>query len=227
MQESNIFRWRAGAGWLVLSGGGSYLEGQTEPIDMAALTRSAADGALILIGAAGESLDDAERYLGYLGELGGRSGYILDIISEDDESLRTQLSEAGIIIIGDGPHRSRLFDGMHGAAIQGIAQAHTQGALVMGIGIGADLFGEWVVSLPDGQPGATGFAWLANAAVLGGIAADPDRRRLQTLLHAAPTAYGLNVRPGSALTLGPEGQVELWGKQQISISLGKAYTILD
>jgi hypothetical protein len=227
MQHSSIFQWRQGAGWLVFSGGGAYLKGETETVDMAALTRSAADGALIYVGAASDNGDDAEQYLAYLGELGGRSGYTLDIVAEDDDSLRTQLSEAGIIIIGDGLLAVRLRNSMHGAVIEGIERAYAQGALVMGIGIGAALFGEWVVDLPGDAPAESGFAWLANVAILSGTPGDSQRQRLQAILHANPTAFGLGIWPGSALTLGPEGQVELWGKRQISISLGQAYSVRE
>lgn len=227
MLQSSIFQWHEGAGWLVLCGGGDFATGDTEAVDAQMLTRGAADGALVYINAANEEPDHAEQYLAYLSELGGRSGYTVDIVMEDDNSLKRMLGEAGIIIIGDGPHRTRLYNSLHGAAIEGITQAYAQGAVVMGVGIGASVFGQWVLGLPDNNPLAEGFAWLSYGAVLGAPLRPEEKVSLQRLLNAQPTAFGLGIWPGSALTLGPSRQVELWGNQQISISLGQAYSIKE
>ncbi len=226
MLQSSIFQWRSGAGWLVLNGGGDFAARETEAIDAQMLTRGAADGALVVIHAAAEDPNDAEQYLSYLSDLGGRSGFALDIVSEDDDTLRQVLGEAGTIVISDGPNLSRLYNSLHGAAIQGITQAYEQGALIMGSGAGAAMFGRWVLGQHASQP-AEGFGWLVNSAVLSAPLHPDERLQLQGLLHSTPIAFGLGIWPGSALTLGPDRKVELWGRQQISISLGQAYTIQE
>lgn len=226
MLQSSIFQWRGGAGWLVLSGGGDFAAGGTEAIDARMLTRGAADGALVVIHAAAEDPAQAEQYLSYLNDLGGPVGYVVDIVTEDDETLRQALGEAGIIVIGDGPNRTRLYNSLHGAAMEGITRAYQQGALIMGSGIGAAVFGQWVLGLSTSPP-ADGFGWLSNSAVLAAPLQEHEKQRLQSLLHDTPTAFGLGIWPGSALTLGPDGQLELWGRQQISISLGQAYSIRE
>ncbi|NPV67998.1 MAG: type 1 glutamine amidotransferase-like domain-containing protein [Anaerolineae bacterium] len=225
MIQSSIFEWRQGAGWLVLSSGGRFMDGETEAIDTRMLSRSAADGALVYIGAADEP-ETAEQFLMYLGDLGSRSGYAIDIIAEDDASLKAHLGEAGIIVIGDGPQHARLYNGLQGAALEGILRAYENGALIMGIGFGAELFGQWILR-PSPLAPYSGFTWLANAAILTGVPELAQKRTLQDLLHKRPVTYGLNIRPGSALTFGPDGQVELWGTEQIIISLGQAYSIRE
>ena len=87
--QSSIFQWPDGAGWFVLSGGGDFQKGESENIDSSMILRSAADGALAYIWAASD-LDTAENYLTYIADLGGRSGYPVDIVSEDDASLASQ-----------------------------------------------------------------------------------------------------------------------------------------
>ncbi|MBN2472262.1 MAG: hypothetical protein JXN59_16175 [Anaerolineae bacterium] len=226
MLQSSIFQWHNGAGWLVLSGGGDFTTGETEAIDARMLTRSAADGALVVIHAAADDPTGAEQYLTYLSDLGGRSGYSVDIVTEDDDTIKQALGEAGMIVISDGPNRTQLFNSLHGAAIEGITQAYARGALVMGNGIGAAVFGQWVLGLPASPP-ADGFGWLANSAVLAAPLQAAEKQQLQGLLHSTPTAFGLGIWPGSALVLGPERQVELWGRQQISISLGQAYSVQE
>ncbi len=225
MLQSSIFQWQSGAGWLVLSGGGDIMGGAHDAIDTRVLLRCAADGALVYIWAASD-LDEADHYLNHLGELGGRTGYPVDIIAEDDDSLRTQLGEAGVIIIGDGPQRLRLYDGLHGAAIDAMRLAYQRGAFIMGTGIGAEVIGQWVIGPASGEP-AAGFAWLANAAILTGSPGSRETAILQRLLQDQPMAYGLRIGRNSAIALGPDGSVELWGERQIAISLGQGYSLQE
>ena len=91
---------------------------------------------------------------------------------------------------------------------------------------GAETFGQWVLR-PSPLAPYPGYGWLANAAIITGTPAVSEKRTLQDLLHKRPTTYGLNIRTGSALTFGPEGQVELWGAEQIIVSLGQAYSVRE
>jgi hypothetical protein len=43
------------------------------------------------------------------------------------------------------------------------------------------------------------------------------------VLRDYPDAIAIGIGPGSALVLGPNGEVETWGKQQVTISLGPGY----
>lgn len=221
MPQVNIFQWRQGASWFVLSGGGSFQNGQHEAIDARMLSRNAADGALAYIWSAGD-IDTAGAYLQYLDELGGPSSYLVDVAAEDDQALRSALSDAGAIIIGDGPEIERLYYGLKGVAIETITTAFERGTLVMGIGCGADMLGQWVLR-PACEGARPGFAWLENAAVLPTTLDNTEKRTLKGLLRAQPLAYGLGIGPGSALAFGPNGRVESWGKNEIAISLGQGY----
>lgn len=224
MTQSSIFQWHQGMGWLILSSG-DFQTGETEAIDSRMLNRSDADGPLVYIDAAHDPTT-SERYLTYLNELGGRSSYAIDIITEDDVTLQKDLSEAGAIVIGDGPASERLYNGLQGVVIEAIATAYANGALVMGCGVGADIFGQWVIAEGTGAV-KPGFTWLTNAAVLGNQPDDRQKNALQQLLHDQPTAFGLGIKAGSALIFGPNQQVELWGNQQIAISLGRGYSVQE
>ncbi len=222
MAQSNIFQWRQGTGWLIFSSG-TFTNGETEAVDWRMLNRCDADGALVYIDAAGDAIT-AERYLNYLSDMGGRAGYTVDIIGEDDHTLRQQIGDAGIVVIGDGPQADKLYNGLHGAAIEAIQTAYEHGAVIMGCGLGAEIFGQWFLP-PSTRQALPGFEWLTRSIILTTQPGGPTRQTLKNLLRAQPTLYGLGIRPGSALVLGPENQVELWGKQQISISLGQAYSV--
>lgn len=222
MPQTSIFQWQEGFGWLVLSGGGDFLTGESEAVDTRMLSRSAADGGLAYIWAAGD-LTAAEQYLQYLDDLGGPSSYLVDVVAEDDAALESLLGEAGIIVIGDGPQADRLYNGLSGVGIKALATAFRRGALVMGIGAGAEVFGQWRLR-PASQGVQPGFDWLTSAAILTGNLDNAERRTLKGLLRAQPLTYGLGIGAGSALALGPEGQIESWGMSQIAVSLGQGYS---
>lgn len=218
--RSSIFQWPDGAGWFVLSGGGDFQQGESEDVDTRMLLRSAADGGLAYIWAASD-LENAEHFLTYVADLGGRSGYPVDIISEDDATLNSQLGEAGVIVVGDGSQGMRLYNAMHGPAIQAILTAFANGALVMGVGVGAEIFGSWFLR-GEAEP-LPGFGWLSNALLQIHPPHPSTHRVRHDLLQREPLAYSVELGHNSALALGPEGQVELWGKRQIAVSLGQGY----
>jgi hypothetical protein len=218
--RSSIFQWPDGAGWLVLSGGGNFRKGESEGVDTRMILRGAADGALAYVWAASD-LDTAEHYLTYIADLGGRSGYPVDIVSEDDASLNSQLGEAGLIVVGDGNQGMRLYNALHGPAIQAILAAYLNGALIMGVGVGAEVFGSWF--LRGGDDPRPGFGWLSNALLQVSPAHPTTHKPRRELFQREPLAYSVELGQDSALALGPEGQVELWGKRQIAVSLGQGY----
>ncbi len=221
MTRSSMFEWQQGAGWLILGPRSDTQTGPSDAIDSRVLTRGAADGPLVYIWAAND-LESADQYLDYVQELGGQAGYPVDIVSDDDETLTEQLAEAGVIVIGDGPHTDRLFNSLHGAAIRDIQLAFEQGAVVYGAGLGAEVLGQWFLHGSDSMP-RKGFGWLANAAILTDDGSQAMKEQLQRLLLEEPTAFGLGIGANSALAFGPDGQVEAWGDRHIAISLGKAY----
>jgi hypothetical protein len=71
-----------------------------------------------------------------LRELGARTGYLVDILTEDDNTLARQLSEAGVIILGDGPRRDVLRDALAGTALRSIEEAFDRGATLYAVGCG-------------------------------------------------------------------------------------------
>lgn len=218
--RSSIFQWPDGAGWFVLSGGGDFRKGESESVDSSVILRSAADGALAYIWAASD-LDTAEHFLTYIADLGGQSGYPVDIVSEDDATLNSQLGEAGLIVVGDGNQGTRLYNALHGPAIQAILSAYLNGALVMGVGVGAEVFGSWFLR-GDADP-LPGFGWLSNALLQVHPPHPATQKPRRELFQREPLAYSVEMGRDSALALGPQGQVELWGKRQIAVSLGQGY----
>ena len=223
MPASHVLQWKDGAGWLVLSGGGDTRD--TEPIDAQVQTRAAADGPLAYIWAAGD-YDRAIRYMDYLAEMGGRPGYLVDLASEDNITLERKLAESGLIVLGDGPHIDALLAGLAGPAQRGMQTAFSFGATIVGIGAGGAVLGSLVLTSPPEQTPRHGLEWVKNAVIAPGIKSLDEESRLIQLLRDNPQAYALGIGIGSALVLGPSGEIELWGRREVTISLGPAWGAL-
>jgi hypothetical protein len=208
MPSVNVLRWMNGRGWIVLSGGAD------DDIRGTAINRSSADGgiACVALSGAGDPLIDG------IVELGAPSAYLVDLLTEDDQSIRDKLSEAGVVLIDSAPTSHDARSMLRGAAIEGIQEAYDNGAVILIEGASAAAFGTWLV---EGSADS-GLEWIDGAVVLDGI--DQAAARARPVFDLQPSAVAIAVQRGSALALGPEGQVEAWGAQEVTIALGPAYT---
>ncbi len=222
MPQVNVLRWRDGRGWIVLAGSGAPLGDQDDvdlDIEAQALTRIAYGEPIAYIWAAGDA-DTADQHLALLDEMGAPTGYLVDIVTEDDESIRAQLNEAGMIILGDGQAPETLRAALLGAALEGMQAAYARGAVIMGIGAGAAALGSFL-------EGADGVGWIENAVIVPNYDSNGRAAALHRLLEAHPSAYGIGIGSRSALALGGDGQIELWGERKVTILLGNALRIPD
>ncbi len=213
MPQANVIRWRDGAGWLVLSGGAESADGETADIEADALVRVKAGQPIAYVWAAGD-VEAADKHLDALEELGAPTGYLVDVLTEDDDTLRKQLEIAGLVVLGDGPNVRELRSGLLGAAIEGIGAAFESGGVILGIGQGAAVLGAIL-----GE--TTGLNWIESAIVVPKYDQEAEQSRLRELLKKHPDAYGLGIASGSALALGPNGEVEAWGSRKVTVALGR------
>ncbi len=219
MPQHNIFHWRGGRGWLVLSGGGSSADSDAaSSIEAHMLGRTTSQGPLAYIWAASD-IETADQDMDALRELGARTGYLVDILSEDDETLSTQLSEAGVIILGNGPQYDVLHDALPGVVMDAIASAFERGATVYAIGRSAMLFGAFS---PRGDAFTTGLTWLAGAIIMANYKPE-NAALLRDYVHGSGAAYGLGLGHSSAIAFGPSGEVEVWGNRAITVTLSERY----
>jgi hypothetical protein len=214
MPRHAIFQWLDGRGWIVLSGG---MDDGSE-IRASALARSSADGGVACLvlssdpGAGDDLLDDVE-------DLGAPSGYVVDVAAEDDETVQAKLVEAGVIIIATDGTAESVRSALKGAAINGIQTAYQNGAVVLAEGACAMAFGGYIAA----QEGAVtpGLGWLEEALVLPGVESVAEAAK--PLLATQPSAIAVGIGAGSALALGPDGQVESWGSGRVTVALGAHY----
>jgi hypothetical protein len=216
---AEILRWPGEAeGWLVLSGGA----------DAGGAVRATAlrvapptDVGVAYIGlseASGDAtLDDLE-------DLGARSGYLVNIMIEDDDTIRAQLRDASLIVIDDEPLRT-LRGALLGAASEAILAAHAEGAVVLIEGANAALAGGIVLTDDDGEAldeSLAGLGWVEGACILPGVTSLADSALARRALEAGAASVVIGIGVGSALALGPNGEIALWGARQVVIALGQA-----
>lgn len=218
MPQQHIFRWRAGTGWLVLSGGGSSDTEDGASIAAHMLGHTLSQGPIAYIWAAND-LDTADAEMDALRELGARTGYLVDIVTEEDDILFTQISEAGVIILGAGPHIETLHDALPGVALDSILHAFARGATIFASGQSAALWGAFRAAENTIVPGLN---WLNSALIMPGYTPE-HADLLRACITESDASYGLGLSKGAAIAFGPHGEVEIWGNRAVTITLGQEY----
>lgn len=213
MAANKVLRWLDGRGWLVLSGGAS------DEIRALALGRAAADGGVAYVAF---DVAEAEQTLDDMEDLGAPTGYLVDVLAEDDDTVRSKLAEASMIVITGGGSVADVRGALLGAAAAGIQAAFANGALVLAEGNNAMLLGAWVILERGALAG--GLEWVNNALIMPGLTSVATSQQAQAILIEQPMGIAIGVGAGSALVLGPDGEVETWGNQQVTIALGRDYS---
>ncbi|MFN8529439.1 MAG: hypothetical protein U0670_12575 [Anaerolineae bacterium] len=222
MPEANVFRWIEGRGWIVLSGRLSDVHGDAGDIRSLVLARSAADGGVACVSLSGDP-QGAEKLLEDLESLGAPAGFIVDVFSEDDNTIQKRLADAGVIVIDSAPDAESARSALLGAPIDGIQEAFVNGAIVLLEGNSLSPFGSWLIKNDGSVVG--GAKWLDSAVIL--PSATQLAMQVREVFELEPAAYALGIADGSALALGPDGEVQVWGRGQVAVALGSTYTTQD
>lgn len=215
MAGSNVLRWLDGQGWLVLSA--------TPEADSAiraqVIDRAAADGAVAYVSLAADATD---AILTDMESLGAPSGYMVDVLSEDDETIRTKLSEASIIVVSSGGSAEDVRSALLGSAVEGMRIAFENGAVILAEGAAAAVLGSWIVRASgDIVPG---LAWFLNTVIIPDVVDAGETPTAKTVLARQPLGIAVGLGKGSALALGPQGEVETWGSHQVGVVLGPGFS---
>lgn len=211
MAENQVLNWMDGSGWLVLSGGPDPLS----EIRAQSLTRIAADGGVAYIGV---NEQDNEALIEDLGELGAPTGYLVNVMAEDDDTISQRLADASLIVVPGDIDLSTLRGGLLGAAVKGMQKAFDQGAVILIERSAVMLFGSVIVTEEGTE--LEGLDWLHNAFVVPAITSISESQKAREILTRMRASIAVGIGEGSALVLGPNSEIELWGKKQVTITLG-------
>jgi cyanophycinase-like exopeptidase len=222
MTQAGPLRWRTGSGWLVLSGGGDWRQGETGDVDAAVLGWADLASPIVVLAAGGSPIPEAEAFLDYYVELGGPTGSVVAIESPSDAADAENcngIREAGLVVVPDAPDLLKLVKTMREQpALEAMEQAFSSGAALVGIGAGAAAFGAWIAA--GKQAAQAGWAWLENTVVEPGFEGSESARRLRAILGEHQGFLGLGVPRGGALGLGPAAEVVTVGATEITVVVG-------
>jgi cyanophycinase len=214
---------REGKGWLVLIGGTSDQWRTTEAIDRAAIELMPANTPIAFVPAAACPPDYGESFLAIYQRLGATAGYIVpvhDRASAHDAANAKLLRDAGLIYFGGG-ETPQLLASMTGTpAADAIAEAYERGAVIAGMSAGAIALSAWGVSMGAGV--LQGWGWLSRVLVSVHHGAEREAG-LNAALRDHPDMLGLGLPEDAALALGPDGEIEVWGDEEIDLRAGATF----
>ncbi len=216
MARNNVLQWRDGRGWLVLSGG----HVQESDVRAQAIGHIDADGGVAYI-SFGNNIEMTEVLMNDMQDLGAPPGYFVDVLTEDDDTIRSKLGEASLIVVEAGVNNADVRSALLGAAVEGMQTAFENGAVILLEGSSASVFGTWIL-LETGEI-RQGIGWLSHMFVLPGVTAVAQSEAGKAALEEESSALALGIGAGSALALGPDGEVEPWGEREVTIALGRSY----
>lgn len=209
-----VLRWLPGNGWLVFSGG----DDGRGAIRSEALARALTDGGAAYLSFAE---DGGDALIEDMGDLGAPVGYLLDPRNEEPETILSALQEASIIVLEAGERIDDLLRASQELLQTALRVAYERGAVLLFEGLAINLLGRW--SLSDAGDLFEGWHWLQDAFLEPDAQGMDSSLAVQRILSLEVNAVAISVGTGSALALGPQGRIELWGERQVTVSLGRAY----
>lgn len=222
--------WLDGEGWLVLLGGGDWRNGLTDQADAQLLSVANLDRPMLVLMAEG-SRTAAEETLEHFTTLGGHGGeaYTLETLTRDyleTPGFLTLLMEAGILYLGGENPLPLVNTLVNTEAFRQIVEGYStlQGLTIVGAAAGAAALGHWVFTSRPPYQQALGLGFVMNTVVVPHFTRTEDSPILKALPKLGDSLLGLGVPDGTALALGPNGQVEMWGEGQVTavVSAGSA-----
>lgn len=225
MPQQGPLRWLDGEGWLVLLGGGDWRRGETDQVDAQLLSVANLDRPMVVLIAEG-SRAEAEQILDHYTLLGGPGGEAFSLAELTRMQLETTqfitlIQEAGILYLG-GQHLLPLVNNLHNSqALRYIVEGYStyQGLTLIGAGAGAAALGHWAFTAQPPHQQAMGLGFVMSAVVVPHFKGTENSPILRALPQIGEALLGLGVPDGTALALGPQGQVETWGEGTVTAVL--------
>ncbi len=199
-----------GAGWVALIGGGEFSFGETEIADQAWLDKTP-PGAVGFLPAASGSTEYGSHFATYL-ESFDREVKTIPIYRRRDARRGKncqRIAAAAAVYTGGGVADNLLDALLESPATAALEERLAAGGTIVAIAAAAQAFGQVARSLTGGRS-ILGLGWLPEGVVEPNFHPSHDRR-LRQLLEHPQVRWGLGLPAGSAVLLGPEGEVEIIG----------------
>lgn len=206
-----MFERVTGDGWLVLIGGGEFSFGETVDADRAWLAKTS-EGTIGFLPTASGSSDYPRHFADYMEEEFQRRVETIPIYRERDarrgKNLERIAAVAGVYV--GGGVTDQLLDTVRDTSVtEALLDRLRSGGTVAAIAAGAQALGTVARSLYGGEA-VSGLGWLRRGGVETNF--DPGHdRRLRELMRQPAVDWGIGLPAGSALLLGPGGEVDVVG----------------
>ncbi len=201
-----------GTGWIVLIGGGEFSFGDTEAVDRAWVAKVAA-GSVGFLPAASGSIEYGGHFASYMKDTFDRDVETIPVYRARDGRRQKncdRIASVEALYIGGGVTNHLLQALLGSPALDAMEERLRSGGSMIAIAAAAQTLGVVARDLFGGGM-VEGLGWLPDGAVETNF--DPSHdRRLRQLLEQPGVYWGLGLPAGSAVLLGPNGELELVGK---------------
>jgi cyanophycinase-like exopeptidase len=213
MNQQGPLRWIPGTGWLILATPAPNSEVRSQ-----ALARADADGVVVYVSFAD---DRGDALMDDMEDLGALAGYLVDFHVDRGAVLEQQLEHATMLVLETGTSLDAVLATLDADVVESLRRLYERGAVLLIEGLAINAFGRW--TLTDSGDVINGLGWLENVFVEP-VSSDSDNTIIHQLLQAYDDGIGISIGEGSALVLGGDGSVEVWGQGKVQISLGRQYS---
>jgi hypothetical protein len=213
-----VFRRIPGEGWLLLAGAIPELGGETADLMERLLEKLDLSRPIAAMAAPDSDSTEVNELLETLEEwLGAEAGYLeldtdLGIDGWEDSGL--------LILIGDDPEI--WIEALRGEADERLRRALFQGTLILAVGGAARAFGTQVVSTIRGEAIVPALNWIPGTMLVAD-SAEAGSKTVRSWLQSDEERLVMVLEPSSILALGPEHEVERWGRVPPEIVLGSGW----
>ena len=217
MVDRSIISRPAGDGWLALLGGGEFSFGETLDADTAWEERTP-EGPIGFIPAASGSVEYGEHLATYFDENFDREVRTVPVYRVRDarrgKNLERLRACSGVYLGGGVP--DQLLEAVVDTPFaEELLESLRSGNTVVAIAAAAQCLGTYARSIQ--RMSIPGLQWLRGGVIEPNF--DPEHdRRLWELMGQPGVRWGLGLPAGSALLLGPEGEIDV---------VGSAYFLTD
>ena len=192
-------------------GGGEFSFGETATADEAWLDKTP-PGAIGFLPAASGSTDYGTHFATYLKESFDRDAETVPIYRPRDARRvknSRRVASASAIYIGGGVSDHLLEALRETPALEALGEKLAAGGCIVAIAAAAQALGQVSRRLVGGGK-AAGLGWLPGGVVEPNFHPSHDRRLRELLAHPE-SRWGLGLPAGSAVLLGPAGEIEIIG----------------
>lgn len=163
--------------------------------------------------------DDLRFFLDDLELLVSVPPEVIDIQRASSDEILSATENAGLIVFVGGTTREWLRIMAPSQSYLNPAILLQEGRMMFAAGPAAGVIGTWAI-LGKEKELTTGLDWLKGAIILPHETAPLENLMVRKLLSKEEHSYAIGLLESAILSLGPDGQVEVWSEVSPVVSLG-------